>query len=573
MNKKHVRSVVWHTRLLYTALAAGLAGFAVEAAAAGVAWQANGVQVCSDPSSQETPYIVGLDVSGSIVVWADRRGSDYNIYAQRLDAEGRRLWQPGEITVCSAPYDQQFPVACEDGASGVIVVWQDGRKGDDGMELYAQRINPDGSLAWQADGVPVCTHAANLEDPPTAFSHVIISDGAGGAIVAWRDTRADPVAGNTEIYAQRINGSGVPLWTANGVKVLGFATQKWATRNPVLASDGANGAVVVWQDARNSAVTGNDLYAQRVSSAGVPLWTTNGVAVCNAPGEQGYPDIVELAGAQTAIVWEDKRSGSYDIYAQKLDAAGVPQWGANGRLVCDSANDQRTPRVITDGAGGVLVAWTDKRNSSLYTDIYAQRLSPSGSPVWMSQGAAVCTATGSQTRIRMCPSVSGRAILTWMDTRNETAPAVYDIFGQMIDQYGLVQWAEAGIPVGAIPGTNQRMQQAASDGMGGLLTVWEDDRNSGDWDVYAQRLTPWTLVTGISDAKSQLGGTPVVIPAGIVSAVFADCIYVQDPTRCSGIKVLCPLSVAVGDLVTVWGTVEPGCERYIIASRLLKASP
>ena len=53
---------------------------------------------------------------------------------------------------------------------------------------------------------------------------------------------------------------------------------------PVLVSDQLYGAIVAWQDNRGA---NTDVYAQRVSGAGSALWTANGVALCNATGNQG----------------------------------------------------------------------------------------------------------------------------------------------------------------------------------------------------------------------------------------------------------------------------------------------
>ena len=62
---------------------------------------------------------------------------------------------------------------------------------------------------------------------------------------------------------------------------------------PTIVSDGAGGAIVTWLDHRNGTVFSNaDIYAQRVSAAGVPLWTADGVALCTAAGNQQYPTIV-----------------------------------------------------------------------------------------------------------------------------------------------------------------------------------------------------------------------------------------------------------------------------------------
>ena len=42
-----------------------------------------------------------------------------------------------------------------------------------------------------------------------------MSDGAGGAIITWQDSRS----GGSDIYAQRIVGSGGVQWTADGVPI------------------------------------------------------------------------------------------------------------------------------------------------------------------------------------------------------------------------------------------------------------------------------------------------------------------------------------------------------------------
>lgn len=555
-------------RCLLAAIALGT--FSCSPVLAGVAWQPNGVPACSQPGAQESPYVAAVGNGETVVAWADVRGIDYDIYAQRLDAAGNTMWTVGGIRVCGAAYDQQFPAVVADGVGGAMVVWQDGRLGDDGLDLYAQRLSVTGVPQWAADGVPVCSHPAGMTDPPMAFSHAVTT-APGGFIVAWRDTRSDPIAGNTEIYAQKVGLAGTPLWTLNGVRLLGFSTVKWSTRNPVITPDDSGGAVVVWQDARTSATTGNDLYAQRVTSAGVAAWANNGVAVCSAPGDQGYPDLMNLGGGETAIVWEDKRSGNYDVYAQRLSGSGTEQWGANGRLLCNAANDQRTPRVVASGQD-MVIAWTDKRASSVYTDIYAQKLDHYGNTSWQSNGSAICIAPGSQTRIRMTSAPSGYTLLAWMDTRNEATIALYDVYGQMIDSSATCRWESVGIPIAAITGCNQRLQMAAGDGAGGMSVVWEDDRNA-DWDIFAQRLTPWLPVGGIAEAQARPTGEPIALPARVVTGSFDGFFYVEESTRASGIRIEHPQSPAIGSLAAVSGTLGRSPEPFIQASTVAVLGP
>src|SRR5260221_6421186 len=48
---------------------------------------------------------------------------------------------------------------------------------------------------WIPDGVPVCTAPGNQSE------HVIASDGAGGAFIAWSDA---PPAPNSDVYLQHL---------------------------------------------------------------------------------------------------------------------------------------------------------------------------------------------------------------------------------------------------------------------------------------------------------------------------------------------------------------------------------
>ena len=65
------------------------------------------------------------------------------------------------------------------------------------------------------------------------------------------------------------------------------------------------------------------------------------------------------------------------------------QWTANGTLLCDAANNQYTPQIVSDGTGGAIVAWRDLRNGTNF-DIYAQHVLASGvvDPAWTAIGTA-----------------------------------------------------------------------------------------------------------------------------------------------------------------------------------------
>jgi hypothetical protein len=297
---------------------------------------------------------------GAIVVWTDMRGADADVYAQRLNAAGVPQWAANGVALCTAVGAQDQPAIVGDAAAGAIVMWRDLRGA--AADIYAQRIGSAGSVLWAANGIAVCA-ATGTQDPPAA-----IADGVGGAIATWTDRRG----ANADIYVQRLNSSGVAQWTANGVALCSATGDQ---TNPRLCPDGANGAIVAWEDRRGANA---DVYARRVDNLGAPQWTANGVVVCSATGDQTGPSIAADPVAGALIAWTDLRTpaNGTDIFVQRFNVAGTASWTANGVSACDTLANQSSPTVLSDGMGGALLAWSDMRSGT--ADIYGQRLDTSG---------------------------------------------------------------------------------------------------------------------------------------------------------------------------------------------------
>jgi hypothetical protein len=88
-------------------------------------------------------------------------------------------------------------------------------------------LPPHAHAQWQVDGVALSTVAGDQQYP------TIVSDGAGGAIVTWWDSRNG--ASNFDIYVQLVNAVGVPQWTADGVALCTAVNHQ---TSPTIVSDG-----------------------------------------------------------------------------------------------------------------------------------------------------------------------------------------------------------------------------------------------------------------------------------------------------------------------------------------------
>jgi hypothetical protein len=451
-----------------TAGAAGSPGYVV------VLWTADdplNVAVAAQPNEQRFPEIIPDGSGGAIVTWADMRGgSDYDVYAQRVDSTGAVQWTADGVVIAAAAEDQDTPRIIPDGSGGAIIAWYDYRGGS--YDIYAQRVNSSGSVQWTANGVPLCTAAGDQDEPQ------LLPDGSGGAFIVWQDMRSGT---SSDIYVQRVNSSGAVQWTADGVAL---STAAGDQMYPRIIADGSGGAIIAWRDSRSGTF---DIYAQRVSGSGAVQWTADGVAIASGSGNQWVSSLVADGSGGAIITWMDNRNGTYDIYAQRVNGSGAGQWTANGVAVSAAAGDQLGPQLIADGPGGAIITWTDYRNG--YSDIYAQRVDGSGAAQWAADGVAVCTAPNLQQNLQIISDGLGMAIIVWEDLRSGptfTAPA--DIYAQRVNSSGEAQWSTDGIAVTTAP-DKQQFPLLVADGLGGAIITWMDFRNGLSYDIYVQGIS------------------------------------------------------------------------------------
>jgi hypothetical protein len=445
------------------------------------------VPLCAAANDQALPVIAWDGAGGAIVTWYDFRNSNYDIYAQRVNAVGVAQWISNGVALCTAASTQQYPAIVSDGAGGALVAWQDFRSGSN-TDIYVRGVSAAGAPQWTADGVALCTAAGDQRDP------VIASDGAGGAIVAWQDFRSGTISG---IYAQRVNAAGEPQWTVGGV---GLCDTTNGAYSPMIVADNAGGAIVTWYDYRSR--NGADIYAQRVNAVGVPVWTAAGVALCTAANSQQNPTIASDGAGGALVAWQDERSG-LDIYAQRVNSAGVPQWTADGVALCTAANIQLYPTIVSDGAGGAIATWGDFRSGN--ADIYAQRVNAAGVPQWTADGVAVCRAGNYQYNPKIVSDGAGGGIVTWFDARSGSS---YRIYAQRVNAAGVPQWTVGGVALSTTANT-QLDPTIVSDGAGGAIVTWQDLRKDYG-DIYAQNI----------NSDGTLGGGVVSTPPLSVTEGF-----------------------------------------------------
>ena len=162
---------------------------------------------------QGVPLAVTDGKGGIIVVWQVYENFiNDQFYAQRISSDGSKLWQEKGIPICTADGIQKNAAIVDDGEGGAFVVWSDER--DIYSDLYAQRIRADGSLVWKENGIPVCTVGGNQDRPfivRSADNHIFI------AWLDFRGDYGEKSVDS--IYCQKIDLDGNLLWDDEGIPV------------------------------------------------------------------------------------------------------------------------------------------------------------------------------------------------------------------------------------------------------------------------------------------------------------------------------------------------------------------
>ena len=406
-------------------------------------------------------------------------------------------WIAGGTPVCTAPWYQLQSTIASDGAGGVFIAWADLRPSGTGLDIYAQRIDARGNPIWAPNGIPVCTAVERQ------FNTIIGSDGLGGAIVAWMDQRI----GGADIFAQRISGTGEMLWGIDG-SIVNVMPDFQIDPHPVMVPDEIGGAIFAWvdevldSDGELFPKRKTDIYAQRLAgNGGYMMWHPFGLPVCLARGYQTDP-VILTDGAGGAIVgWIDDRSLAFtDIYAQRVTPEGNRLWLDNGAPICQTYTDQRGLAGVSDGRGGGIFVWHDCSQGTY--DVYASRVNGDATPLWGINGMAVSVLPEHQRFPVVCSDGAGGCIVAWSDDRDGSL----DIYAQRIDEFGNRRWPEGGVPICTF-GFDQTDLDIVPDGMGGAIVAWID-RTDDYPSICAQR------VNAAGTALWQVGGVVVCTSAG-----------------------------------------------------------
>ncbi len=144
----------------------------------------NDIKINSDTTTtdQTKPSFTVSSTTPSFLyfVWEDNRNGNKDIYAQKYDPSGAKIWTNDiKINSDTGSAIQENPVITEDNNGDFYIVWQDNRNGND--DTYMQKINSDGTKQIAFD-VRINNITTNDQENPDIYINQ-----AGYLVIVWQD--------------------------------------------------------------------------------------------------------------------------------------------------------------------------------------------------------------------------------------------------------------------------------------------------------------------------------------------------------------------------------------------------
>ena len=434
-------------------------------------WQDGGVQLCG-PTALDPVLAVSDSAGGAIVLWMDTRNG---VYAQRVDAAGVTQWAEDGVLLCDSTGHTHNFAATDDGRQGAIAVW-----GPYGSQFAVQRVSAQGVPLWDSSGLVLRPGVVGLVEYPA-----LMRDGQGGAIVVWNAHPIDPSSPDT-LIACGVDSSGNKQWeTVVRIDTLYIGP-------PCLCADGSGCVVIAWSEYNGN--TGlAAARAQRIDSAGAIKWYASGVPLCTTATMQCGVQCVEAGGSRIVASWLDGDGDSLRRRAQMLDLTGNRLWGPAGVPLSSGSNSSTTAAGLpTMNAKQSVWVWGENRSGT--DDMFAQKLDSTGARWWDTTGVWLGTSDTTSMYRGFSVTVDGRGgtIAAWSRHRSGLN---WDIHAQHVDSAGHLSWSDTGLAVCQDSYDQSRTPAVVTDGDGGAIVAWLSYQDVYACRIYAQRVADAAGIT------------------------------------------------------------------------------
>ncbi len=334
----------------------------------GINWQDNGLPIRQGVHIEWQRTVCPGDNGTAIFVWSDTRYAARNVFAQKVDQNGNFLWGAEGTAVTHLPGRQEDPIAITDGNGGAFIAWVDYRFDEEG-DIYIQHVDENGYILMDEGGAAL----ARVDGRHLTIN--MCTDSAGGVFVTWQDNRN---LLHDDIYGTHVSadhdivspGSGVAVIEMNGTQ--GAKSLEYA---------GSGQATLIWADSRSGA--GIDIYSQKINMDMTKVFAEDGLPVAVTSALENFPRTTYMSNDTSFVIWQSETTSS-EIYFNFLTSDGLVF--SDPQVLSTFNSEKETPRVKRNAVGDVIVQWIDFRSGAVKGNHYYQKITKGGVRVWDQDG-------------------------------------------------------------------------------------------------------------------------------------------------------------------------------------------
>lgn len=487
-------------------------------------------EIITHPDDDLEPALVATPAGEYLLAWSSNRSGTYNVVGMQLPGDADPTGQT-TFRISGASGDERCPDLALSSSNGrALVAWEDSRDdpGDDSnWDIYGRQVYQDGSTPDA--GFAICDAAGSQREPAIAYNpatgyqdylvvwdggntiqgrridatattlqdiltisaiahyeqHAAVAWGGNRYLVAWTDFRS----GFADIKGQRLTPSGALL----GVEI-GLSSSYLNQQQPAVAySTQQQRWLVVWEDDRAGV---RSINGQLVSRDG---WILGRLIHIGTQGSGQYSPAVAYNpdDDEFMVVWADWRSGSYDVWGQRVSAVDGslhPEFQIN-----TDPDWQWYPAIAYNpDRGQYLVAWSDRRDDpgdgSNY-NAYGRRLYADGSAI-DADDFVISAREYNQENVAVAYNpAQGQYLVVW----NEGSSAGLRIAGQRVRDSKPGHLEGPNFDICTATGDQVKPSVACNTTSGEYLVVWQDRRSTSTHDVYGRRVAGDGTLLGADD--------------------------------------------------------------------------
>lgn len=451
------------------------------------------LMICDVTGEQALSKIAMTSDGGCYISWFDTRSGAYNVYLQRLDPLGYKMWATNGLLISNNPQDSwitDYDLICDQNDNAVMV-FSDIRSGGL-LKPFAYMISPNGDFLWGNNGIDISTGDSFQPSPtltetsdgnfvfawitsetsqfialqklsPTgqklwgstpiiiqsateeySYPAVVKSDNDQVILVHTVQTGGFPPA--VRIRAHKLDLNGQLVWGSSGIMIQDNGQMAFF-QVPEVESDGNNGVLIAWYDGRAM----NNLsssFVQRISSTGTLFFPANGSEGSLASQRNKfYPQIAfDQTTNETYMFWmeTEPNQNQNGITGQKFSSNGNRLWGNTGKVFIPlSAPNTKSISDLSSHIGieKVYMFYLDSEASGLNSKTMGFACDTSGAFIWPGNLVTISNPTQEKLQMETALDIYKNCKLVWGDRRLD----IQGIYAQDINPQG--QLGQPVIPV------------------------------------------------------------------------------------------------------------------------------